>query len=285
MRTFILAGAAAVLAAATAGLNGADAVSVEIRAGAGAHATMSAAMLAHAKKLAGHYRYDTGGAKVGEWVPPSPPEKESLHLKGLDHVPPPQLTANDLAEYFSPRFAETSASVGSGAAAAAGSSSGSLGGADARRRRLLQDAGGEAAAGLKPQKVPHNWFGSGQYLAPQFAIATGKEECDVCYAMLEDADGEKGVTLSPQLAGAEGAAAEPQGPQAVGQLDLCDTIDLSFKATCKGYSTYLQQCPSFVHNICHEDIGGSERLRAPCPNYLKCYYCLRINPLYCLDDE
>ena len=52
---------------------------------------------------------------------------------------------------------------------------------------------------------------------------------------------------------------------------------------CTGYAAYLRQCPSFVHNICHEDIGGSERLRAPCPDFLKCYYCLRINPLYCLD--
>merc|ERR1711924_541626 len=36
---------------------------------------------------------------------------------------------------------------------------------------------------------------------------------------------------------------------------------------CKGYVKYLIDCPSFVHNICHEDMGGSERLRAPCPAY------------------
>lgn len=273
IRAAVLAAVASVCLVAHA-----DGVSVEVRAEAGARATMSAAMLAHAKKMASHYHYDMGGSKVGEWVPPSPPEKEVTHLNGLDNIPPPKLSAVELAELFKPHLAIQPEEGAKDAA--------SLGGAEARRRRrLLQDAGGEAAGGLKPQKVPHNWFGSGEYLAPKFAIATGKEECDVCYAMLDDAMGETGVTLSPQLAGAEGAAAEPQGPQAVGQQDLCDTIDLSYKATCKGYSTYLQQCPSFVHNICHEDIGGSERLRAPCPNYLKCYYCLRINPLYCLDED
>ena len=51
---------------------------------------------------------------------------------------------------------------------------------------------------------------------------------------------------------------------------------------CRGYLHYLIDCPSFVHNVCHEDLGGSERLRAPCPDHLKCYYCLRINPLYCM---
>merc|ERR1711968_396946 len=153
-------------------------------------------------------------------------------------------------------------------------------------RRLLQDAGGEAAGGLKPQKVPHNWFGSGIYVAPKFAIATGKEECDVCKAMIQDAAAESGrVTLSPQLAGSEAQPAEPQSPTAAGKLDLCSSMTVNFKATCKGYSTYLQNCPSFIHNICHEDVGGSERLRSPCPMHLTCYYCLRINPLHCLVDE
>ena len=51
----------------------------------------------------------------------------------------------------------------------------------------------------------------------------------------------------------------------------------------KRYATYIDTCPSFVHNICHEDMGGSERLRSPCPEHLVCYYCLRINPLYCVE--
>eukprot|EP00750_Incisomonas_marina_P000397 INCI10313.1.p1 GENE.INCI10313.1~~INCI10313.1.p1 ORF type:complete len:162 (-),score=21.79 INCI10313.1:78-563(-) len=52
-----------------------------------------------------------------------------------------------------------------------------------------------------------------------------------------------------------------------------------------GFETYLTTCPSFKNNLCHEDLGGSERLRSPCPMYLQCYYCLRINPLYCLDHD
>lgn len=51
-----------------------------------------------------------------------------------------------------------------------------------------------------------------------------------------------------------------------------------------GYQNYMESCPSFVHDICHEDLGGSERLRSPCPDHLKCYYCLRINPLFCLTE-
>ena len=39
-------------------------------------------------------------------------------------------------------------------------------------------SGGEAAGATN--KVPHNWFGTGKYIAPKFSIATGKEECDVC---------------------------------------------------------------------------------------------------------
>ena len=27
--------------------------------------------------------------------------------------------------------------------------------------------------------MPHNWFGSGKFLAPKYSIATGKQECDV----------------------------------------------------------------------------------------------------------
>jgi hypothetical protein len=202
---------------------------------------------------------------AGMWDPPSPPAHEVAHLKGAAFVPAPEITELEISAWES--------------AAAAGVRTRKR---QRHARALLQDDA--SAGGLEPQKVPHNWFGSGIYVAPKFAIATGKEECDVCMAMIHDAAAESGgVTLSPQLAGSEAQPAEPQGPAAAGKLDLCSSMTVNFKATCKGYSNYLQDCPSFVHNICHEDIGGSERLRSPCPDYLKCYYCLRINPLFCLD--
>ena len=213
----------------------------------------------------GDFAYARKDAGAGD--PPAPPAHEVAHLHGAAFVPAPEITELEMAAW------ESTAAVAAGAAAR-------------KRRRharaLLQDDG--AAGGLEPQKVPHNWFGSGIYVAPKFAIATGKEECDVCMAMIHDVAAESGgVTLSPQLAGSEAQPAEPQGPAAAGKLDLCGSMTVNFKATCKGYSTYLQDCPSYVHDICHEDIGGSERLRSPCPDYLKCYYCLRINPLFCLD--
>ena len=206
---------------------------------------------------------------AGAWQPPMPPAHEVAHLNGAEFVPPPALTQLEMSAWDSTTASAWTATRGQHVGTHA--------------RALLQDAG-SPAGGLEPQKVPHNWFGSGIYVAPKFAIATGKEECDVCKAMIHDATAESGgVTLSPQLAGSESQPAEPQGPAATGKLDLCSSMTVNFKATCKGYSAYLQDCPSFVHNICHEDIGGSERLRSPCPDYLKCYYCLRINPLFCLD--
>lgn len=227
-----------------------------------------AAEAASAEELVGsNYAYARRDA--GEWEPPAPPAHEIAHLKGHEFVPPPELTELELTSWSQ---ASTSPST-----------VGLSRHRNQRRRSLLQD-GADAAGGLEPQKVPHNWFGSGIYVAPKFAIATGKEECDVCMAMIRDAAAESGsVTLPPQLAGSEAQPAEPQQPAASGKLDLCSSMTVNFKATCKGYSTYLQDCPSFIHNICHEDIGGSERLRSPCPDYLKCYYCLRINPLFCLD--
>lgn len=73
------------------------------------------------------------------------------------------------------------------------------------------------------------------------------------------------------------------GPPAA-KKNLCVGVAAKFQEMCAAYQTYMESCPSFVHNICHEDLGGSERLRSPCPDHLKCYYCLRINPLYCLTE-
>lgn len=71
----------------------------------------------------------------------------------------------------------------------------------------------------------------------------------------------------------------------MGKKDMCKGVGQRYREMCMGYMNYLESCPSFVHNICHEDLGGSERLRSPCPDYLKCFYCLRINPLFCLTSE
>lgn len=207
----------------------------------------------HEQVLFNHYD-STHKFKVGEWTPPPPPAKESSGLKGK--VPIPENVDPVLKHKFFPKTAFKGGS-----------------------RHLLGDAGGEVMG----SKVPHNWFGQGVYQAPMYQIATGLEECNVCKLML--ANGLPDVSDSYSTSeGAEAAAGEALGLQP-GQKNLCTNVDKKFKEMCKGYIKYLIDCPSFVHNICHEDMGGSERLRAPCPDYLKCYYCLRINPLYCLDTE
>lgn len=112
-------------------------------------------------------------------------------------------------------------------------------------------------------KVPHNWFGTGKFTSPAYSVATGEQECDVCKAMIK----------------AKRSEGTPSSKDKVG---FCDGMNPSFTEMCKGYSKYLQECPSFVHNICHQDVGGAEQLLSPCPEHLTCYYCLRINPIYCL---
>ena len=199
----------------------------------------------------GTHLYNYGKSyKAGEWSPPPPPKKESPHLGDLDRIPPPTEEI-ELAE--------------------------GLPAPKAGARKLLSEdtvfleeemSGGEAAG--MTMKVPHNWFGTGKYVAPRFSIATGKEECDVCKKMISAGAG-------PGVGKAGGEAS------ANANMILCQEVGIEYTDMCTGYAAYLRQCPSFVHNICHEDIGGSERLRAPCPDFLKCYYCLRINPLYCLD--
>lgn len=86
-------------------------------------------------------------------------------------------------------------------------------------------------------------------------------------------------------ASADGSGEDSGSGSMMGKKDMCKGVGKRYREMCVGYMNYLESCPSFVHNICHEDLGGSERLRSPCPDYLKCFYCLRINPLFCLTDE
>ena len=178
--------------------------------------------------------YEYKGAKVGEFVPPPAPKKESAHLakhgiKQDERIPAPKNSVS---------FLELSADPEPAAA-------------------------GAAPAATVSAKVPHNWFGTGKFTSPAYSVATGEQECDVCKAMIK-------------AKRSEGKADSKD------QVGFCDGVNPSMKEMCKGYSKYLKECPSFVHNICHQDVGGAEQLLSPCPEHLTCYYCLRINPIYCL---
>jgi hypothetical protein len=158
--------------------------------------------------------------------------------------------------------------------------------------RKLMEAG---AGGV--QRVPHNWsvlihvtktLMCIQGLAPESSRLQNSRlqranknamfaskcvlfpslfHCDQLYQMIK---------AKPE----EGAQPSGEGGEA-GKSSLCDEVDGAYKEMCNGYDDYLKECPSFIHDLCHEDVGGGERLRSPCPDYLKCYYCLRINPIYC----
>ena len=195
------------------------------------------------------FDYANKAAKVGEFTPPAAPAAEVKHLAHVagNKLPAPTdeklLAAIEVSTKTS-SFIETS-------------------------ERTSEDPKPEAEAKADgAAKVPHNWFGTGKFTSPAYAVATGKEECDVCKSMIsaKRKEGKVGYT-------------KPAKGNGFG----CGGIGKKFEAMCLGYSSYLSECPSFVHDICHEDIGGSEQLRAPCPDHLTCYYCLRINPLYCID--
>lgn len=235
------------------------------------------------------YDYSNKRAAVGDFYPPAAPALETKHLDHLDLKHGEKLPApTDKMVLAAIEWAETK----NHAIAVAETDAEEQMFIELHQkhggRQLLQAAGGEAGD-TKPDKVPHNWFGTGLFKAPKYAIATGKEECDVCKFMIEtkrkkDKNGGSGSVeyRESEAAGAEVAAQYIGLPRGFG---CAKDVNKNYEALCFGYSRYLNDCPSFVHNICHEDVGGSERLRSPCPMHLTCYYCLRINPLHCLIDE
>lgn len=211
---------------------------------------------------------------IGEFQPPVIPLKDKHpHLNGP--VPPPETGPLSLLQ------------VAVGADPPAGG---------AKKLPGLRSASNPIGS-----KVPAHWYGRGPYIAPGFAIASGKEECDVCAFMInnyvEDKPKRKEEFLypgpskggaAPAPAPASPAPGSPPPPgmefkKLINNVDLCEGINPKYQEMCDGFEEYLIACPSFTNDICHQDLGGMEQLRSPCPDYLKCYYCLRINPLYCLD--
>ena len=78
------------------------------------------------------------GAKVGDWTPPNPPAKEIAHLAHLNLK---------VGEKPRPHFT----------LAAARSSRG--------RERRYHLMGATVGVTADPQRVPHNWFGTGKFSA------------------------------------------------------------------------------------------------------------------------
>lgn len=201
--------------------------------------------------------YASRAKKVGEFTPPSPPAREVKHLANVagSKIPAPT-DAKILADIDA--FLE----VGEG------------GGADPPKPAAKPAAAAADGGAASTSRVPHNWFGTGKFVAPQYSVATGAEECSVCKAMISQ---KRTIGTVQESNNKANGLAEEFG---------CGTaMNKRFDAMCRGYMNYLNDCPAFIHNICHEDVGGSEKLRAPCPDHLTCYYCLRINPLHCIDVE
>ena len=185
--------------------------------------------------------------------PPAPPAREVKHLANVagNKLPAPtdeKLLAAIEVSTKSSAFIETSESKGD----------------DEKKPDDKSKAGGDAAVA----KVPHNCFGTESSHRQHTQLPLAKKNV---------------MCANHMIAAKRKVGTVGYSKPATGNEFGCGTIGSTFEAMCLGYSSYLNECPSFVHDICHEDVGGSEQLRAPCPDHLTCYYCLRINPLYCLN--
>lgn len=69
--------------------------------------------------------------------------------------------------------------------------------------------------------------------------------------------------------------------------DLCSPVGASadMRPMCEAQMKTLQACPEFMNHWCYQDLGGTQQLRAPCPDHLICHYCLGLNPLHCTGYE
>jgi hypothetical protein len=117
--------------------------------------------------------------------------------------------------------------------------------------------------GAKPAK-PGQFVPFGKSIPRKSGVtyytATGVQECMVCKLIIENA-----YKVGPQFYEMANRA----------YPEMVDMVHAQQKT--------LQACPEFANDWCYQDLGGSQQLRAPCPDHLKCHYCLGLNPLHCLD--
>merc|ERR1719326_2731714 len=59
-------------------------------------------------------------------------------------------------------------------------------------------------------------------------------------------------------------------------------IVAEFQQMADAMTKVLHSCPEFMNKWCYQDLGGSQKLRGPCPDHLVCHYCLGLNPLMCV---
>eukprot|EP00941_MAST-03F_sp_MAST-3F-sp1_P004531 g4531.t1 len=94
-----------------------------------------------------------------------------------------------------------------------------------------------------------------------YLVATGEQECMICEALVSEA-----YVMGPQYVDLFGYHVRGDVNVPMGHAQ----------------ARVLQSCPEFVNDWCYQDLGGTQALRSPCPHYLKCHYCLGINPLHCM---
>eukprot|EP00941_MAST-03F_sp_MAST-3F-sp1_P002176 g2176.t1 len=97
----------------------------------------------------------------------------------------------------------------------------------------------------------------------EYLIATGRQECIICQSIVSEA-----YVMGPQYVNLFG-------------YHVRDDVNVPMG---HAQARVLQSCPEFVNDWCYQDLGGTQMLRSPCPDFLKCHYCLGLNPLHCLSD-
>jgi hypothetical protein len=95
----------------------------------------------------------------------------------------------------------------------------------------------------------------------EYLVATGSQECMICQAIVSEA-----YIMGPQYIDLFGYHVRGDVNVPMGHAQ----------------ARVLQSCPEFVNDWCYQDLGGTQALRSPCPDFLKCHYCLGLNPLHCM---
>lgn len=95
----------------------------------------------------------------------------------------------------------------------------------------------------------------------EYLVATGSQECMICQSIVSEA-----YVMGPQYIDLFGYHVRNNVNVPMGHAQ----------------ARVLQSCPEFVNDWCYQDLGGTQALRSPCPDFLKCHYCLGLNPLHCM---
>lgn len=123
---------------------------------------------------------------------------------------------------------------------------------------LLANQQTQTAISVNAIFIPHG-KNVPQVPGQKYIVATSNMECRLCQRLIKN------------------------GFDFGNNFDLASRIIIpEFRQMADAMTKVLQSCPEFTNGWCYQDLGGSQKLRGPCPDHLICHYCLGLNPLMCV---